>query len=331
MPDRADRASRIEKELFLRTLQIARIGVVAEAMAARMRIQSFPAGTTLYREGEASQLVYFVKHGEVALRKEGQEPWTFRDRDVIGILDVMQDRARDRTAEAVTDTVALTVSADDWFELLEDNYEVTRHAVAGVALGLYELGLRLAPTGGFPPPVPDDTEARPIRSFDTVERIIALREAPLLAKANVQPLTGLAASLEELRLGAGETLFRRGEPSSALFLVARGLIEVAREDPIVRAGFGPGEVVGGYGAIAHAEQPFDAIARIPSLVFRVGLEQYWDLMEDHFELARSLLAEMARAREHVMRRIADRARLAAEEGATDEAPRASAPVVSSAG
>lgn len=331
MPDRADRSGRIEKELFLRTLQLGRFGPVAEAMAARMRTQLFGAGATLYREGEAAQTVYFIRSGEIVLRKEGQEPWSFGARDVIGILDVMQDRARDRSAEAVTDTVVLAVSGEDWFELLEDNYEVTRRAVTGVAMGMYDLGLRLPPTGGFPPPAPDDTEARPIRSFDTVERIIALREAPLLAKANVQPLIALSATLEERRLAAGEVLFRAGEPSSAFFLIARGLVEVAREDPTLRAGFGPGAVVGGYGALAHTVQPFDAVARIPSLVFRVGLEQYWDVMEDHFELARSLLAAMAQAREHVMRRIADRARLGGEASGESRPSIPGARVVSSAG
>lgn len=323
MPDRVDRSSRIEKELFLRSLQMARFGDVADAMAARVRSLSFPAGATLYREGEAAREIFFVRRGEVALRKAGEEPWTLGERTVVGVLDVMQDRARDRTAVAVTDTQVLAVSAEDWFDVFEDNFETTRHAVTGVAHSLHELGLKLPPTGGFPPPVPDDTEARAIRALDQVERIITLRAAPLLARANVQPLTGLAALVEERRLGAGETLFRLGEPSGSFFLVVRGLVEIAREDPVVRAGFGPGQVVGGYGAIALPAHPWSAIARIPSQVFRVGLEEYFDLMEDHFELARSVLAEMAGAREHVMRRIAEREQLAAGSDAA-------APVVPSA-
>lgn len=303
---------------------MARLGDVADAMAARVRSLFYPAGATLYREGEAAHEIFFVRGGEVALRKDGEEPWVLGERTVVGVLDVMQDRARDRTAVAVTDTEVLVVSAEDWFDVFEDSFETTRHAVTGVAQSLHELGLKLPPTGGFPPPVPDDTDARPIRALDQVERIITLRSAPLLARSNVQPLAGLAALVEERRLAAGETLFRLGGPSDSFFLVVRGLVDVAREDPLVRAGFGPGQVVGGYGAIALSQHPWSAVARIPSQVFRVGLEEYYDLMEDHFELARSVLAEMAGAREHVMRRIAEREQLAARSDRGD-------PVVPTAG
>ena len=319
MPDREDRTTRIEKELFLRSLQIGQYGSVAETMAGRLRPAFFPAGTVLYRMGEAAPIVIFVVRGEVRLDKPGQEPWTFRDRDVVGILDVMMDRPRDRTATATQDTHALLATAEDWFDLLEDNFEVTRHAIQGVARGIFEMSLRLAPTGGFPAPAPDDA-TRPIHSPDTVERIILLREAPLLKRANVQALVGLAELVEEVRAGADEPVFRRGEPADAFFLVVRGHVEITRDDPVVRADFGPGEVVGGYGAIAHAERQFDATARETSLLFRVGIEDYFDVMEEHFELARSLLAEMARFRELLMNRIAGRERLATSEAVVPSAP-----------
>ena len=334
MPERDDRSSRIEKELFLRSLQFTRtgratgMGAIAETMAARMRTAVFPAGTTLYRAGEAAQFVYFIKRGLVELRKDGEEPWIFRDREIIGILDVMKDQARGRSAVATTDTVALVVGADDWFEILEDNFDVTRNAISNIARGLHDLSLQLPPTGGFPLPSPDDTDVRPIHSLDTVERIIALRDIPLLVRAGVQSLTDLAASLEERRLAAGDVLFRSGDPSEGFFLVGRGLVEIGCENPTIRAGFGPGEVVGGYGAIALNHQAFDAAARIPSLVYRLGLEEYYDLMEDHFELARALFAQMAVAREDLLRRVAERKRLTG--GAQDPAL-APARVLSSAG
>jgi CRP-like cAMP-binding protein len=102
-------------------------------------------------------------------------------------------------------------------------------------------------------------------------------------------------------VGEGELVFGRGLADGQFFIVVSGLIEVEREEPRLRARFGPLDLVCGYGAFGYAEEHYTARARKPSTVLRVSEEAFFDLMEVHFDIARSVLAGMTIERERLMR------------------------------
>ncbi|MCX7071951.1 MAG: DUF1003 domain-containing protein [Gammaproteobacteria bacterium] len=77
-----------------------------------------------------------------------------------------------------------------------------------------------------------------------------LRRVPLFAELPEQDLLGIAERMTPRRLAAGETLFVRGEPGAALYVVVRGSVRVllpaARPGlkPVVLEQLGAGEFVG---------------------------------------------------------------------------------------
>ena len=341
-----DRTKRVEREIFMRTLSLGRAsGGAARAIAEHIEEVFFQAGDTIYRVNDSAEAIYFVLHGDVRLAAEGVETWNFKDRSVVGILDVLVDRPRARTATAVSDVHALRLRAEDYFDVLEDNFEWTRGATLGVAADLHRISLSLAPDGGFVDPPTEAGRADP-RRLNIVQRISVLRESEAFRGSGIQALTSMARLVEEVRLAADEPLFRmtrgpgspdnagrgsssalpesrrRGTPSifpesprrgpgsadpsrrsatKRFFLVESGLIEVERTDPEIRARFGPRSLVCGYGALGDAEEHYNARALVPSVVFSVREEDFFDLLELHFDMARSVLVGMALERERLMR------------------------------
>jgi CRP-like cAMP-binding protein len=273
-----------------------------------MRDERFPAGAVIYNRGDPSGQIYYVMRGEIELSAPDVETWTFTPPSVIGILDVLQDRVRERTATALTDVDALVLSAEDYFDVIEDNFEFARTAVCNVSANLHMMSLGLAPTGGFPEPA-GPLLPPPARPLNVVERTLALHEAPAFRAASVQGVTRLAGVAEEVRFSEGEVIWRFGEPCTALMVVARGLVQIRREDPRIEARFGAGSLVGGYATIGHDIHQYETTALASSVALRVRKEDFFDLLEDHVEVTRSVLAFLAVERERVLNERAARVKL----------------------
>lgn len=306
MSDEGERDRTIERQIFLRTLNIARpLGSAAKQLAEAMQDRLIPAGSRIYRRGDHAGHIYFVLKGEVELKLEGAESWKLTPPSVVGILDVQQDRARERTAIALSDVHALVLGAEDYFDVLEDNFEYARAGVQGIAVNLHKLSLDLAPTGGFPEPT-GPVAPLPPRPLNLVERTFALHHGPAFRAASIQGVTRLAGLAEEVRYEPGDVISRRGDPCDALVVVALGLVRIDREDPRVEARFGAGSLVGGYATIGHDAHEYDTTVLAPTAALRVRKEDFFDLLEDHFEVTRGILGFLASEREHVLEERAAR-------------------------
>jgi CRP-like cAMP-binding protein len=87
--------------------------------------------------------------------------------------------------------------------------------------------------------------------------------------------------------------------SGALFIVSSGRVEYERTDVPVCARFAPGTIVAGVSGIGD---PADSRVRalVPSVLLRLRVEDLFDVMEDHFDLVRSMLAHGSSERERLM-------------------------------
>jgi len=301
----------VEREVFLRSLTLARpTGASARALAASMEDLHLPAGTVIYREGDPGEAAYFVVNGTVRLTSAGHEPWTLGAHAVVGVLDVMAERSRTRQATIVEDAHVLRLRADDWLDILEDDFEYTRHVVRGVASTTSELCFELAPGGGFAEPPPDapgiDETAPPLT---LVERIIVLRDTELFARATIDAMTTLAEGSDEIRVPAGSLLSERVSLFAGFSVVARGLVEMTSGEPSreIRARFGPSAIVGGPVALAHSSDKLAVRALTDTSLLHVRDEDFYDVMEDHFDVARSVFAALAVTRERLMNQRASKA------------------------
>jgi len=230
-------------------------------------------------------------------------------RSVFGGLDAFLERPHDRTAVAVDDVHVMVMAVDDWLDILEDHFELARNMVHRFASSLCDLCLKLGPTGGYlepsPPGKTDDEEPPPSSAgpghLDVVDRLLVLSEAPLFARAGIQPLLNLAPTAETRHLAAGEVLFAQGDRVALLHIVARGLIAIERDVPPIRASFGRGALVAGAPALATTERAFTARAVTDAVLVTLRREDLIDVMEDHFAALKSVLAYLAVERDRMQR------------------------------
>ena len=298
----------IERELFLRTMSVGRAhSAAAQQLVRAMRDASFRAGETIYRVGDFTRLIHFVTHGELDLTAPNGDTWRLKAPAVIGILDVTQRRPFSRTATAITDVRALVMREDDWIETLEEHFEFARASLSSVAADVHRLHLNNSPGGGFPEAPPSDGDEP--HALNIQERTLALRASPCFQTAGIQALARIAVSAEERALSRGERLFSLGDRAASIFVVARGTVHIEREEPTIRARFGPGSIVGGGGALSFVTQPYTAAAESPAVVLEVRREDLVDVLEDHVEMIRSLFVGLGSEREHIMNELARTAKI----------------------
>jgi CRP-like cAMP-binding protein len=300
---------RLSRELFLAAFTQNSSEVeswLLERLMTAFEEVTIEAGQSLFERGQPPGYIYFIRDGSFRLERPGAQSITYNGRWVLGSFDVLADRPHNRTARALKSAEVVRLRVEDWTELLEESFSFARLVFTNAArtvTGLYE---RLAPSGGLPAPAPADALGLPEGKLDWIERTLVLTEVPLLRGAGVQSLTALAANAEELRFRAGEALAEAGRPRERLFVVAEGLFEGSRERPDVSARFGPGSIALGAAALGEPSLPWSARALTDGRVIALGLEDWFDELEDHFDAIRAALGVYATERERLLELLAER-------------------------
>ena len=95
------------------------------ALAISAAVLEIGAGTTLYREGEPSGAVYFMREGRVKLYRSSGGPKTrdqilgvVGDGSVLGLASALEGRPQSQGAAALTDCVLYAVFRDDLLEIM---------------------------------------------------------------------------------------------------------------------------------------------------------------------------------------------------------------------
>jgi CRP-like cAMP-binding protein len=298
-----EQAERIAREVVLSTFAGEAKGLswAFQRISAAMVDLYLDEGTVVFTEGDPATHQYFVVEGELKLSGSGRQV-VFGPKSAVGMFDATLERPLSWTGVVARKAHLLRIRIDDWLDVLEDSFELSRIIVTNIAGGLHQLRLRPPPLGGFddPPPlrvpVPDEP-----RSLQLVDRMLLLREVPVFARASIQALTSLAELATELRIGADEVLAPGGEPKRQMFVVASGEITATLEAPALTGRFGRGALVCGALAIAGAAD-YEFRATMPTHALAVARDDYLDVMEEHFGLFRSTLRALVEERDQLTRR-----------------------------
>ncbi len=304
MPDQ--RLQRTARELFLSVLTGGQQGLetwVIDRMTSVVEEEEVEAGKRLFARGEQPEYIFFARDGRVRLEREGRPTWLFDGRSVVGVFDALMDRPHERTAVAATRMHMLKLRVEHWLELLEDSVGLARAALANsvrtvAGIEARRWAVQLEPRGqsvGTVPPVEGPL------SF--VERLAIFADDPLIRGAGIQVLVELADAMQESTFEAGATLFERGHWRGESLLVIEGEVEGEGRAPDIRVRFGPGSFVGGVASLGDPILDWTAKATTRVRVLSLRLEDWHDLMEEHFDLVRSALAQLARIRESLLEEI----------------------------
>jgi CRP-like cAMP-binding protein len=295
---------KLSRELFLAAVAPPSIpGWVIERTASALEERAVNEGDVLFNAGDPPAYIYFMREGRVRFTVEGGAPVTFVGRWVFGGTEVATDRPRRRTATALASFRIYLLPADAWLELVEDSFEIARSMMSNLARTLAHLEQALGTDAT------DEVDVMPLLpghdgALNLVERLTLLANVPALRGAGIQTLSDLAALTEEVVFERGDVVMAPGETPGRGYVVFDGEVEGFRSSPDIVRRFGPGTLVLGATALAEIPMAWGARAktRVRTLSFR--LEDSVDLMEEHFDMVRSLLAALSTDRERLVDKVA---------------------------
>lgn len=126
----------------------------------------------------------------------------------------------------------------------------------------------------------------------TIERVAVLQRVGLLAGVPGHQLVAVARLIEEIRVDPGAVIIERGAMEDWLFIVADGRVRVHVEARTL-AEHGPGAVVGELAVLAPAPRSASVTALEPTLLLRLRRGPFEELLDDHPDIARAVIATLA--------------------------------------
>ena len=305
-------SSRLLREIFLAGftsgLPAENAAWAAARLARHMSDVRLAAGAVLYRQDEPADAHYFVVSGAIRLEAEGKPPWVLGERSLVGTLDLTLERPRARNAVAVRDSFLLRMPADDWQDLLEDNFELAMLAIHGLSEGINRLRAELgdfesdadAPAPDIPAAGllsrPDRDVGRPPAPLGFMDRVFVLQGLAMLAGGEMQALANLASQATEVSFAAGEELDPR-HVNDALYIVVQGAVRASLPESTVERTYGPGRLVFGAAASGSKDLGYETTTTEGTRVLRIVREDFNDVLEEHFGMARACLKALACERE----------------------------------
>jgi ATP/ADP translocase/HEAT repeat protein len=138
-------------------------------------------------------------------------------------------------------------------------------------------------------------EEVPVES--TIEKLLALRAAPVFAKLRSEDLAVLARIAEIETFERDATIFAEGEMGDALFVVVRGAVDIRREGRLL-ATLKKGEAFGEMAVLDAQPRSATATAAERTEVLRIGSEDFYDSLHEQAEIAEGIIRMLsARLRE----------------------------------
>lgn len=124
--------------------------------------------------------------------------------------------------------------------------------------------------------------------LSAIERVIALKTVSLFEQVPDDTLAALSAALEEVELSAGETVFEKGDPGDAMYIIVAGRLR-AHDRGITLDLLSAGDVFGEMAVLDGAARSASITAGEDSLLLRLDGEALYDLMDRYGPVARGII------------------------------------------
>lgn len=284
----------MERALHMRSLAIfehlpaREIAVLAQIMKEEYR----PAGAILCQDSSSPAQMRLLVDGRVRNEKRGRVLDTQSAPSLVGLSGVLGGRPAAVCSRTETPATLLAIDAGEFLDVLEDRFavflELRRFYAAHVSRLQRELRV-------FRTAEPVDTSAFPPseRPLGVVEQLLCLQRTQAFRGVPLNVLAPLVRDDRELRIGAGETLWRDGDPGALLIVLIHGHVRCGSPDGPGTFVAGPGFVLGADAAFGGVPYAYDAITESPIVAVGVSASRLTDMIEDHFELGRRALAHFA--------------------------------------
>ena len=298
---------RTSRELFVVALagEPARIdSSVIDAISSALEEDEVKAGTKIFSAGEPAEYLYFMRDGRVKMTVDSGTGWVLDGRWVFGGLESLLDRPQLRTAIALTDLHLLRLRADVWLHVLESHFDLARAIVRNISKSVAGLEVR---TWALRKDARGDRITTPPTGpgpFQLIDWLAMLSDMPMFRDAGVQVLADLAGLVEEVTLEPGDVLFSTEGRDDKLLILIEGEVVAHHEKSGSSVVYGPGSSVCGFALVGELIEDWSARVTKKARLLTLSLDDWFDLMEEHFDLLRSALAALADVRDALIEELA---------------------------
>ncbi len=118
----------IETVLFLQSTDLFRHCTAEQILrlATIAHERRLDAGETIFRIDDEPSVLYCVVQGKVVLENGAGEREEIGPLTTFGVSEILCGRLRSRHAAAATDSLLLSMDAEDFFDLLANNIEIVK-------------------------------------------------------------------------------------------------------------------------------------------------------------------------------------------------------------
>ncbi len=274
----------LRRMLALRKFPMLGAAAVDElaALAENLVGARFPAGGVIAEAGSRLPALHLIVDGRLESRPHGH---TWGPCNVFGALEVAAGRELAETVVAATDVEALQLSADDFNEVLEDNFSVLLSTLRDLAARMIVI----------PPPVPAALSLEiGAGKLGLVPRLILLRQQLPLQRAGLHALASLAHRCDEVRWPAVTVVAGAGEVATHAHVIVEGELDVLCDGTVLHT-LGAGASLGFLETLAGEPHAFSVVTRSPARALRSTATAIVDLLEDHTEVAFGMIASFSAA------------------------------------
>jgi CRP-like cAMP-binding protein len=289
--DRALFVGPLDRVLLLRTLPMLEglRPTQLAAIAQHAQERHFARGAVLQAADQTAEAVHLIVSGEVEVERANQERRSLRPGDAVGFVEMLSRSHSRLQAQATVDTVTLELDWDAQLAVCEEHFPVVMQYINYLAQRTMQAmrGRDLATK----PPVSfqlDQVDG----DLSLIDRLLVLSRSQTFSSRCLDALAELAQHVTEVRWQAGEPIWRAGDSAEYFMLVVAGKILCAGPDG-ERFERSAGSTLGMYSAVGQSPRWHHADSADETLVLRIDLEPFMDILEDHFDLALDYLALLA--------------------------------------
>lgn len=122
----------------------------------------------------------------------------------------------------------------------------------------------------------------------TIEKVLLLRSIDIFSKTPDEYLVELVSLIEEVDYAAGETLIKKGETGTSMYIIASGQVQVSNGDQIYGT-LGEREFFGELSALSPEPRSADITAIEDTHLLKIEGELLYELMSKHIEIVKNFM------------------------------------------
>jgi len=122
----------------------------------------------------------------------------------------------------------------------------------------------------------------------TIEKVVFLKSVDIFSHATIEELGRVAALTEEVHFEPGETIFRKGEPTDAMYLILAGRVAIEGNGQIVRE-VTEKQALGTVAALDRNPAVHTAKAMDSVYALKLNAQDFDDILSVDFECVRAVL------------------------------------------